>query len=142
MDCNTTSAISSSMLVIVGTIHLIPFVGVFGETALSNLYGVSFRDNNLLILMMHRAVLFGLLGGFFLFAAFIPSLQGLAFLTSTIAVTTFLWISLAVGNYNGKVLKVVQVDIFALLCILIGTLSYYNQCLGKDVYEPTCGRPR
>jgi hypothetical protein len=142
MDCDTTSKISSAMLVIVGIIHVIPVIGVFGASALSNLYGVFFRDHNLLILMMHRAVLFGLLGGFFIYAAFTPFLQGLAYLISTVAVVSFLWISLAVGNYNGKVWKIVTVDVFALLCILIGTFAYYNQCLGEDVYEPTCGRAR
>ena len=84
--------------------------------------------------------MFALLGGFWIYSAFETSLQALAYLTSTISVVSFLWISLAVGNYNYRVHRVVQVDVIALFCIIIGTVAFYNLCLGKNVTESTCGR--
>ena len=54
----------SILLVIVGIIHLLPVSGVLGAERLSALYGLSFQEPNIAILMRHRAVLFGLLGVF------------------------------------------------------------------------------
>lgn len=65
----------SAMLVIVGVIHLLPLSGVLGVGRLAALYGVSISDPNLSVLMRHRAVLFGLLGAFLVFAAFKPTFQ-------------------------------------------------------------------
>jgi len=60
----------SVMLVVVAIIHLLPLPGVLGSERLAALYGLSFDDPNLQILMRHRAVLFGLLGVFIMIAAF------------------------------------------------------------------------
>lgn len=68
----------SAMLVIVAVIHLIPVLGVLGAPQLASLYGLDFSEPNLAILMRHRAVLFGLAGAFFLFAAFKPAVQPIA----------------------------------------------------------------
>ena len=52
----------SATLVLVGLIHLLPLSGVLSADQLASLYGLSFSEPNLAILMRHRAVLFGLLG--------------------------------------------------------------------------------
>ena len=66
----------SAMLMVVGVIHLLPLSGVLGGARLVSLYGISIDDPNLEILMRHRAVLFGLLGAFLIYAAFKPPFQG------------------------------------------------------------------
>ena len=72
--------IISGLLVIAGIIHLLPLSGVLGAERLAALYGLSFQEPNLLLLMRSRAVLFGLLGAFLLYAAWRPALQPLALL--------------------------------------------------------------
>ena len=75
----------SVMLMIVGVIHLLPLSGVLGSKQLETLYGLSFSDPNLAILMRHRAILFGLLGLFFFLAAFQPQYQRIAFIAGFIS---------------------------------------------------------
>jgi hypothetical protein len=76
--------IVTALLVVVGIIHLIPVSGVLGAERLSALYGVSLNEPNLEILMRHRAVLFGLLGAFLVYAAFNPQ----AFLAGFLSVVS------------------------------------------------------
>lgn len=114
----------SAMLIIVGIIHLLPLAGVLGSEKLSALYGLTINDPNLVILMRHRAVLFGVLGAFFVFAAFKPAFQPLAFVAGFISVVSFLWLAWSTGNYNAQVARVFTADIVALLCLIIAAACY------------------
>jgi len=114
----------SAMLVIVAIIHLLPLSGVLGGERLAALYGLSFNDPNLAILMRHRAVLFGLLGLFLLFAAFRPQFQAIAFIAGFVSVVSFLWLAWSVGGYNMQIARVFTADIVALGCLIIGFVAY------------------
>lgn len=114
----------SAMLVIVGIIHLLPVSGVMGSERLAALYGMSFSEPNLAILMRHRAVLFGLLGLFFLFSAAKPALQPFAIGAGFISVVSFLWLAWSVGGYNAQIGRVFTVDVVALVCLVIGAAAY------------------
>ena len=116
----------SLMLIITGIIHLLPLSGVLGVERLSVLYGMAFSDPNLVILMRHRAVLFGLLGLFFIAAAFKPAWQPLAFVAGFTSVVSFLWLAWSVGGYNAQLGRVVIADIAALGCLAIGSIGSYR----------------
>lgn len=113
-----------AMLVVVGLIHLLPLSGVLGSERLAALYGLSFSEPNLAILMRHRAVLFGLLGIFLLFAAFRPQFHTLAFIAGFVSVASFLWLAWAIGGYNAQIARVVTADIIALICLLVGAAAH------------------
>jgi hypothetical protein len=114
----------SAMLIVAGVIHLLPLSGVLGGERLASLYGIRFDDPNLAILMRHRAVLFGLLGGFLVCAAFKPSFQLAALIGGFISVLSFLYLAWAVGGYNDQVARVFVADIVALACLVIGGIAY------------------
>jgi hypothetical protein len=114
----------SSMLIVVAVIHLLPVTGVLGSDRLTALYGLSFDDANLAILMRHRAVLFGLLGLFLLAAAFVPALQAMAFGAGFVSVISFLYLAAAVGGYNAQVSRVVTADVIALVCLAAGFAAW------------------
>lgn len=108
----------TGLLVLVGIIHLLPVSGVLGVERLAALYGVSLGEPNLEILMRHRAVLFGLLGLFLLYAAFQPSLQSLAIVAGFVSVASFIVIAWSVGGYNESLRKVVIADIIAIVALV------------------------
>jgi len=114
----------SAMLLVVAVIHLLPLSGVLGSERLAALYGLAITDPNLAILMRHRAVLFGLLGLFFLFAAVRPTLRTLAFIAGFFSVVSFLWLAWSIGGYNAQIARVVVADIVALVCLIVGVAAH------------------
>lgn len=111
------------MLVVAGVIHLLPLSGVLGSERLASLYGLTFNEPNLAILMRHRAVLFGLIGSFMLFAAFKPALQSIAFVGGIISVASFLYLAGAAASYNPHIARVFLVDIVVLICLVVGAIA-------------------
>jgi len=109
---------------VAGLIHLLPLSGVLGSERLASLYGLSFSEPSLAILMRHRAVLFGLLGLFLIVAVFRPILRTAAFIAGLISVVSFLWIAASVSNYNEQIGRVVTADVVALVCLLVGFVAH------------------
>lgn len=118
----TSRQVIAAMLAVAGLIHLLPLSGALGVERLEALYGVPIVDPNLAILMRHRAVLFGLLGVFLIYAAFRPPLQGAAFVAGFVSVMSFLWLAWSTGEYNDPIARVVIADWVALICLVVGTL--------------------
>lgn len=114
----------SVSLIVVGIIHLIPITGAAGIERLDSLYGVGIGDSNLSILMRHRAVLFGLLGSFLMYAAFKPPLQLIALIGGTASVGSFLFLALATGALNEKLERVFVADVVAAVFLILGVVAY------------------
>ncbi|MEJ7808694.1 MAG: phosphopantetheine adenylyltransferase [Telluria sp.] len=114
----------SAMLGVAGLIHLLPLSGVLGAERLAALYGLSFDEPNLAILMRHRAVLFGLVGSFMLLAAFKPMLQSIALVGGIISVASFLMLAAAAGSYNAQIERVFLVDVVVLVCLVVGAIAH------------------
>ena len=115
-------------LLVGGVIHLLPLVGVLGTERLASLYGVSIAEPSLAILLRHRAMLFGLIGGLMVLATFRPTLQPVAFVFGLLSVSSFLYLAWSVGQYNSLLSRVVVADILALVCLLAGAAVYaYTQ---------------
>ena len=114
----------TGLLVLVGIIHLLPLSGVLGVERLAILYGISLGEPNIEILMRHRAILFGLLGLFLVYAAFQPSLQTLAIIAGLISVVSFIAIAWSVGGYNESVGNVVIADIVATIALVAAAVIH------------------
>ena len=111
--------IITAILVLVGAINLYPVVGVLSAKMLSSLYVIDVQNNDVLILLRHRAILFGLLGGFIIYSAFKPELQPLAIIMGLISMLSFIVIAFLVGEYGTGVRKVIIADVIATFGLLI-----------------------
>ena len=114
----------SAMLIVVAVIHLLPLSGVIGGERLNSLYGIPIDEPNLVILMRHRAVLFGLLGAFLLYAAFRPAYQIIAIVAGFVSVVSFIFLAWSVGSYNAHIGRVLFADLIALVCLIVGAVAY------------------
>lgn len=114
-----TQAISG-VLLLVAVIHLLPLVGALGAERLNALYGISLADSNIVLLMRHRAILFGLIGAFLACSAFGIKLQWLGLIAGMVSVSTFLLFARSLPNLTNEIERVVLVDWVALALLLVG----------------------
>ena len=119
--------IITGALLVVAIIHLLPISGFAGASKLSSLYGIEIDTPNLEILLRHRAMLFGILGVFFAYAAFHAHLQPLALIAGFISVLSFFYLAYSVGEFNQAIQKVVVADVIALVALLIAAGLYLYQ---------------
>lgn len=116
--------VTGGALLVAAAIHLLPLWGVTGGAALERLYGVAVTDPDLLLLLRHRAVLFGLLGGALAVAAFVPRWHGAALGAAALSVVSFLLLAWIGDNWNAAIGRVVRVDGIALAALAVGTLAW------------------
>lgn len=113
------------LLVIVGLINFLPVLGVLSAERLTQAYDVALADNNLVILMRHRALLFGLLGGFVLVSVFLPQYRPAAMVLAGISMVGFLVIVLQQGGYNDALYKVMIADVVGIVALAGAALLHY-----------------
>ncbi|MEL7489657.1 MAG: phosphopantetheine adenylyltransferase [Pseudomonadota bacterium] len=109
----------AALIFIAGLINFLPVAGVLSGEKIENLYGLTTIDATLEILLRHRAVLFGLLGGFMMWSAFRPALQTLAIIGGFAAMISFIGLFFAVGDASPSLEKIVIADFFGCGCLVI-----------------------
>lgn len=120
-------ALVTVTLLIAAIIHLLPLVGAFGEGRLRALYGVEGLDPTMVILLRHRAVLFGLLGVYLAAAAFLPTQQPAAFGAGFVSVLSFLFVARAYRTLTPPIARVFRADLVALGALIAGALGLAAQ---------------
>jgi hypothetical protein len=116
----------ASTLLISGMIHLLPSIGVLGVARLELLYGVAVAQQDLEILLRHRAVLFAILGAFLVAAAFSPPLRWAAFAAGLVSVLSFIVLAWSVGGYNAHLSRVVTADVLAFVLLVCGSAAHFS----------------
>jgi hypothetical protein len=111
------AVIASIGLAIAGIVNLLPVTGVLGVSWLRSLYGFDVAGADLEILLRHRAVLFGIVGGLLLAAVFRSSLRAVAVAVGFVSMAGFLVVALIVGSYGPAIARVVWADVAALLAL-------------------------
>ena len=112
-------------LVVVGLINLAPVVGVISAQKLESAYSVTLAGNDLAILMRHRALLFGILGAFILYSAFVPFYQSAAMIMGGVSMIGFALLVFGTGDYNEAIGKVLFIDILGILVLLAAVILKY-----------------
>ncbi len=111
--------IVAGILILVGLINFYPIVGVLSAKMLSGLYVIDIQDNNILILLRHRAILFGLLGVFLIYSSFKPAVQDWAVVIGLVSMLSFVVIAFLVGDYGTGIRKVIIADVIASIGLFI-----------------------
>jgi len=102
---------STGLFLIAAFINLAPAVGAALPERMATLYGLTIDDPNLEILMRHRAILFGIVGGLLVAAAFHRPLRAVGYVVGFTSMLSFLLIAWLVGDYSNQIQRVAMVDL-------------------------------
>lgn len=108
-----------AILILVGIVNLLPAIGVLSPARLASLYGIAAPAGDLEILLRHRAVLFAIVGGLLIAAAFHAPLRWAAIVAGLVSMLSFVVIAWLVGEPNTALRRVVLVDIVASAALAI-----------------------
>lgn len=120
------------LLLVLALIHLIPLTGFVGSSELESLYGIAIDSAELEILLRHRAVLFGILGGIFILAAFVAHYRALAFAIAATSILPFFYLLREQEAYNEAIYRIALGDTVALLSLLLAVGLSYGSKLSRN----------
>ena len=106
-------------LLIAGAIHLVPLVGLLGPSRVETMYDVKVDGPDLAVLLVHRALLFGLLGAALVAAVFCESTRPYAIGAVLVSDVAFVAIAAANPGLNDSMKRVVRADLISIGALLI-----------------------
>ena len=116
--------LATALFVLTGIVNLLPVTGVLSTERLQALYGVAFDDPNVIILMRHRAVLFGIVGTLLIAAAFHLPLRPTAVAAGLLSMFSFVVIAQGVGGFNTELRRVVLADVVGSILLVVAGLAH------------------
>lgn len=105
------------LILVPGLLNFAPLVGVLGRGRLQALYQAPITDDTVLLLLRHRALMFAVVGGFMIAAAFQPHLWLTAITMGLVSMLGFVLLAWQVGRPNSAIKKVVAADVVGALML-------------------------
>lgn len=112
------------ILIVVGLINAVPVIGVTSAATLERLYGLTGLDGDLLVLMRHRALLFGVLGGLIVASAFQKHLRAAAIAAGLASMVGFVVLASLAGDYGARIDNIVLIDLVASGALVIAAIIH------------------
>lgn len=106
------------LLIAAGLVNVLPVAGVLSASIFADAYGIAAPEGDLLILMRHRALLFGIVGGVILTAAFRRHLQPTAIIVGLVSMLGFIVLAVISKEFGSKIHNIVMVDAIASLALV------------------------
>lgn len=116
--------LSAVLFVLVGLVNFAPVIGIVSASRVQSLYGIDLGDPNLIILLRHRAALFGIVGALVIAAAFYTPLRPIGFTAGMISMLSFVAVAYLVGGYNEELRRVVLIDIVAIVLLVAAWVTH------------------
>lgn len=108
-----------------GLINLLPSILAFIPSKINNSYGIEIPNCNYELLLRHRAILFGIIGGILISSAITKKNYPIAVLIGSISMLSFIVLFVFVnGEINPELSKVMKIDVIGLIILLIGFTIY------------------
>ena len=120
----TLQRVITGLFLIAGLINFVPLAGVTGDALLQSSYGIEIASPDLSLLLRHRAVLFGIVGGLLLVAAFKPSLRTVASVCGMISMASFAILYGTIGPEAPQLKGVLRADIVGI--VVLGAAIFLN----------------
>jgi len=104
---------------------VLPSILAFLPNKISHSYGIEMPSSNYELLLRHRAVLFGIIGGIMIFSAITKKNYSMAVCIGLISMISFIVLyKLTNGTINDELNKVMKIDIVGIIILLVGFALY------------------
>ena len=107
----------TALFLIAGLINFAPVVGVISDELIATAYGIDVTHRELSLLLRHRALLFGIVGGLLLVAAFRPNLRPVASACGFISMVGFALLHMIIEPEAIELKKVLELDFVGLVAL-------------------------
>jgi len=112
-------------LFIAGLINLLPALLAFLPDKISNSYGIDIPNSNYELLLRHRAILFGIIGGLMIFSAIVKKHYEISTIAGLISMLSFILLYFLIDKgINSELKKVMMIDIVATAILCMGLLLF------------------
>jgi len=126
----------TALVLVAAAINLAPVIGAFSSERMAAAYGIDLSDPNLQILMRHRAVLFGVVGGLLVAAVLRPRMRGVGYVVGFSSMLSFLLVAWWVGGYGAPIQRVVLLDAVG-IAALTGAALVHARWLRAATVSPS-----
>jgi hypothetical protein len=108
-------------LFVAGLLNLLPAILAFLPEKMSKSYGIELPNANYELLLRHRAVLFGIIGGLMLFSAITKKHYDISTIAGLVSMVSFIILYFLIGeNINAELKKVMLIDCVATALLVVG----------------------
>ena len=114
--------LSKVLLVIAGLINFLPVIGVLSAGRIAGAYEIEIEGTDMELLLRHRALLFGLVGGFLLASVFVPAWQWPAIFIAGLSMLGFLVLAWELAPLNAALVRIALADLVGLACLAGGAI--------------------
>jgi heme A synthase len=112
-------------LFISGIINILPSLLAFLPDKISKSYGIEIPNANYELLLRHRAILFGIIGGLMIYSALVKKYYELSTIAGLVSMTSFILLYFIIGkDINQELNKVMMIDVVATVILCIGFLLF------------------
>lgn len=107
-------------LIFVGLLHAVPAISGLSASRLASLYKVDADDKVLLVLLRHRAVLFGILAAGCFYSAFTQTAALEISIAGLVAMLSFVGIAFSIPHQSPAIQKIAMADVVGLVVLAAG----------------------
>ena len=101
-----------------------PSILVFLPEKISKSYGIEIPNVDFELLLRHRAVLFGIVGGLMIYSAILKKYYSISVTVGLISMISFIILYFLMNGINAELEKVMKIDLVAVVILLVVFLLY------------------
>ena len=112
-------------LFVAGGINLLPSLFAILPEKMAKSYGIEIPNANYELLLRHRAILFGIIGGLMIYSALVKKHYELSTIAGLVSMTSFIILYFLIGkDINSELKKVMMIDVVATVILCIGFILF------------------
>ena len=123
-SARTVEKVFRISLFIAGIINILPSVLAFIPEKISKSYGIEIPNVDFELLLRHRAMLLGIVGGIMIYSAIFKKYYSISVTIAFISMVSFIILYLSLNGINTELEKVMKIDLAATIVLLVGFLLF------------------